>query len=154
MLLDIPLRMQGIVKGDTLTLLVRHATIHDPYDVQRFVAYREEFTIQIFFVALLETSSIPTSSEIIIRHKGLCVDPPTGFKTATYRMSLPSMYASAVTRTPIRATNLSSPSQQEKPMTQRWTQRTPSHQRTGAGEPSQRHVTRGQPRAKWEWPSR
>jgi len=80
MLLDTPLRMQGIVKGDTLTLLVRHAKIHDPYDVQHFVAYREEDTIQYFLAALWETSSIPTLSEIIICHKGLCLDPANRFK--------------------------------------------------------------------------
>jgi len=38
--LDTPLSMQGIVTGDTLTLLVRHAKIHDPYDVQHFVTYQ------------------------------------------------------------------------------------------------------------------
>ena len=80
MLLDTPLRMQGIVKGNTLTLLVRHAKIHDPYDVQHFVAYREEDTIQYFLAALRETSSIPTLSEIIICHKGLCLDPANRFK--------------------------------------------------------------------------
>jgi hypothetical protein len=40
--LDTPLSLQGIVKGDTLTMLVRHAKIHDPYDVHHLVAYRAE----------------------------------------------------------------------------------------------------------------
>jgi len=40
--LDTPLSMQGTVTGDTLTLLVRHAKIHDPYAIQHFVAYQED----------------------------------------------------------------------------------------------------------------
>jgi len=78
--LDTPLSLQGIVKGDTLTMLVRHAKIHDPYDVQHLVAYRAEDTIQYFLTALREISSIPTLSEIVICHKGLRLDPASRFQ--------------------------------------------------------------------------
>ena len=72
--LDTPLSLQGIVKGDTLIMLVRHAKIHDPYDVQHLVAYRAEDTMQ-YFLTALKISSIPTLSEIVICHIGLRLDP-------------------------------------------------------------------------------
>ena len=80
MLLDTPLSQQGIVKGDTLRMLVRHAQIHDPYDVQHLVAYRAEDTMQYFLTALREISSIPILSEIVICHKGLRLDPASRFQ--------------------------------------------------------------------------
>jgi len=69
--LDTPLSLQGIGQGDTLIMLVRHAKIHNPYDVQHLVAYRAEDTMQYFLTALLETSSIPALSEYVIFHEDL-----------------------------------------------------------------------------------
>ena len=71
--------MQGIVTGDTLTLLVQHAKIHDPYDTQHLVAYRGEDTMQYFLTALWDISPIPTWSEIVICHNGLRLDPTNQF---------------------------------------------------------------------------
>jgi len=67
--------MQGIVTGDTVTLLVRHAKIHDPYNVQHLVAYREEDTLQYFLTALREMTPIPIWSEVVICYKGLRLRP-------------------------------------------------------------------------------
>jgi len=53
--LDTPLSRQGIGQGDTLIMLVRHAKVHDPYDVHHLVVYRAEDTMQHFLTALLET---------------------------------------------------------------------------------------------------
>ena len=78
--LNTPLRIQGIVTGDFLTLLVRHAQIDDPNDAQHFVAYQEEDTMQYFLTALRDISSIPTRSEIVICHKGLRLDPASRFQ--------------------------------------------------------------------------
>ena len=57
---EIPLSLQGAGQGDTLIMLVRHAKVHDPHDVQHLVAYRAEDVIQHFLTALLETSSHTT----------------------------------------------------------------------------------------------
>jgi len=78
--LDTPLSMQGINDGDILTLLVRHATILDPYDNQHLVAYREEDTMQHFLIALRDVSPIPPLSEIILCHKELHLDPTRRFQ--------------------------------------------------------------------------
>ena len=72
--------MQGIVTGDTLNLLVRHAKIHDPYDAQHLVASREEDTMQYFLAALREISPIPIRSKIVICHNGLRLDPASRFQ--------------------------------------------------------------------------
>jgi len=74
------LHMQGIVTWDILTLVVRHAKIYDPYDVQHFVAYREEDTILYFLAALRDISPIPLRSELVICHKGLPLDPASRFQ--------------------------------------------------------------------------
>jgi len=78
--LNTPLCIQGITTGDILTLVVRHAQIYDPYDVQHFVAYREEDTILCFLVALRDIFPIPLWSEIVICHKGLPLDPASRFQ--------------------------------------------------------------------------
>jgi len=78
--LDTPLSMQGIAIGDTLILLVRHATILDPYDTQHFVAYWEEDTMQYFLTALRDISPIPPRSEIVICHNDLHLDPASRFQ--------------------------------------------------------------------------
>jgi len=65
---DIPLSEQGIKAGDILTLLVRHATIVDPYGDQHLVAYREDETIRDLLVTLRKVSPIPPLSEIILCH--------------------------------------------------------------------------------------
>ena len=78
--LDIPLSRQDIKVGDTLTLLVRHATILDPYDNQHLVAYREEDTIQHFLTALRDISPIPLLSEIVLCHNEFHLDPTSRFQ--------------------------------------------------------------------------
>jgi len=78
--LDTPLSMQGINDRDILTLLVRQATILDPYDNQHLVAYREEDTMQHFLTALRDVSPIPPLSEIILCHKELHLDPTRRFQ--------------------------------------------------------------------------
>jgi len=77
--LESPLSQQGIRQGDTLIMLVRHATVHDPHDVQHLVAYREEDVMQHFLTALLETSSIPTLSDCVIFHGEHLLDPASRF---------------------------------------------------------------------------
>jgi len=101
--LDTPLSRQGIATGDTLTLLVRHVQIRDPYDTQHLVAYREEDTMQYLLTALRDISPIPSDSEIVICHNGLRLKP--GSRIATYLMSLPSMCASTAIWTAYHATN-------------------------------------------------
>ena len=78
--LNTPLRIQGIVTGDILTLVVRYTKIYDPYDAQHFVAYREEDTILYFLAVLRDISPIPPRSEIVICHKGLPLDPVSRFQ--------------------------------------------------------------------------
>jgi len=65
---DTPLSEQGIQAGDTLTLLVRHATIFDPYGNQHSVAYREDETIWHLLATLRDVSPIPPLSKIILCH--------------------------------------------------------------------------------------
>jgi len=74
-----PLSMQGIVTGDTLTLLVRHAKIHDPFDTQHLVAYREEDTMLYLLATLLDISPMSPDSEISIYHNGLRLKPSSRF---------------------------------------------------------------------------
>jgi len=78
--MDTPLSTQGIANGDTLILLVLHATILDPYDKQHLVAYREEDTMQYFLTALRDISPIPPLSEIILYHNDLHLDPTSRFQ--------------------------------------------------------------------------
>jgi len=75
-----PLSEQGIQAGDTLTLLVRHATIFDPYDSQHLVAYREDETIQHLLATLREVSPIPPLSEIILCHNEFQLDHASRFQ--------------------------------------------------------------------------
>jgi len=49
-------------------MLVRHAKVHDPYDVQNLVVYQEDDVMQHFLTALIETSSIPPLSDCYIYH--------------------------------------------------------------------------------------
>jgi len=49
-------------------MLVRHAKVHDPYDVQNLVVYQEDDVMQHFLTALIETSSIPPLSDCDIYH--------------------------------------------------------------------------------------
>ena len=73
--LHTPLHIQGVVAGDTLTLVIRHAKIYDPYHVQYFITYREEDTILYFLAALRDISPIPLRSELVICHKALPLEP-------------------------------------------------------------------------------
>jgi len=75
-----PLSKQGIKAGDTLTLLVRHATIFDPYDNQHLVAYREDETIQHLLATLRDVSPIPLLSEIILCHNEFQLDHASRFQ--------------------------------------------------------------------------
>ena len=72
--------MQGIVTGDTLTLLVRHAKIHDPYNTQHLVAYWEVDTMQYLLATLRVISPIPSDSKIVICHNGLRLKPSSRFQ--------------------------------------------------------------------------
>ena len=80
--------------------------------------------MQYLLTALRDISPIPSDSEIVICHNGLRLKP--GSRIATYLMSLPSMCALVVIRTPIHALNLHNSSQYEKPQTLERHQRTPS----------------------------
>jgi len=62
---DTPLSEQGIVAGDTLTLLVRHVTITDPDGIQHLVAYRADETIRDLLITLQGVSPISPLSDII-----------------------------------------------------------------------------------------
>jgi len=68
---NILLSEQGIQAGDTLILLVRHATILDPYGNQHLVAYREDETIRHLLATLREVSPIPSLVKIILYHNDL-----------------------------------------------------------------------------------
>jgi len=50
LLLEVPLSLQGIGQGDTLTRLVRYARVYDPHDVQHFAAYQAEEAMQHFHI--------------------------------------------------------------------------------------------------------
>ena len=156
LLLDTPLSMQGIVTGDTLTLLVRHAKIHDPFDTQHLVAYREEDTMQYLLATLRDISLIPSDSEIVICHNGLRLKPSfleAGSKIAIYLMSLPSMCASAAIRTPTHATNMHSLRQRMQPRVHQLHLPITPFWRPRAGKPSGRNEPLGKPKAKGVWPS-
>jgi hypothetical protein len=71
---DIPLSTQGIVAGDTLTLLVRHVTITGPDGIQHLVAYRADETIRDLLITLQGVSPISPLSEIILCHNELHLD--------------------------------------------------------------------------------
>ena len=71
---DTLLSKQGIVAGDTLTLLVRHATITGPDGIQHLVAYRADETIRDLLITLQGVSPISPLSEIILCHNELHLD--------------------------------------------------------------------------------
>jgi len=77
---ETPLSKQGIKAGDILTLLVRYATIFDPYDNPHLVAYREEETIQHLLATLRDVSPIPLLSEIILCHNEIQLDHASRFQ--------------------------------------------------------------------------
>jgi len=60
--------------------LVRHVKIHDPYDTQHLVAFREEDTMQYLLAAFRVISPIPSDSEIVICHNGLRLKPSSRFQ--------------------------------------------------------------------------
>ena len=78
--LEIPLSLQGIGQGDTLTMLVRYAKVYHPHDVQHFVAYRAEDAMQYFLTTLLGTTTIPALTECVIFYEGLPLDPTSRFQ--------------------------------------------------------------------------
>ena len=63
-----------------MTLVTRHAKVHDPYGVQHFVAYRDEDIIQYFLSALQDISPIPLLSELVVCHEGLPLEPTWRFQ--------------------------------------------------------------------------
>ena len=71
---DIPLSKQGIAAGDTLRLLVRHATITGPDGIQHLVVYRADETIRDLLITLQGVSPISPLSEIILCHNELHLD--------------------------------------------------------------------------------
>ena len=78
--LHLILHSQGIGAGDTVTLVTRHAKVHDPYCVQHFVAYRDEDIIQYFLSALQDISPIPLLSELVVCHEGLPLETTWRFQ--------------------------------------------------------------------------
>ena len=64
-------------------MLVRHAKVHDPYDVQNLVVYQEDDVMQHFLTALIETSSIPPLSDCDIYHGESLLNPASRFLDCT-----------------------------------------------------------------------
>ena len=69
------LSSQGIFAGDIVILMTRHARVLDPFGVQHHIAYRNEDKIQYFIGALLDISSIPLPSELVVFHEDFPLEP-------------------------------------------------------------------------------
>ena len=65
---DVPLCKQGIVAGDTLRLVVRHATILGPDGIQHSVAYRADETIRDLLITFQGVSPIFPLTDITLCH--------------------------------------------------------------------------------------
>jgi len=103
--LHLTLHTQGIGAGDTVTLVTRHARVHDPYGVQHFVAYWDEDIVQYFLSALPDISPIPLLSELVVCQASPW-NPPGDSKIAIFPRSLPSTCALGANRVPILFKNL------------------------------------------------
>jgi len=104
---DIPLSEQGIVVGETLTLLVRQSTIADPYGNQHSVAYRADETIRDLLVTLQTVSPISPLSDIILCYNELHLDHNKRFQDCNLPDE-PTLHASLSTKgnTPPARTDL------------------------------------------------
>ena len=91
LLLEVPLTLQGIGSGETLTMLVRHSRVHYPHNIQHYVAYQAEDVTQHFFTTFLETTTIPTLTECVMLHEGLPLDPISMFQDCNL-LHKPTLY--------------------------------------------------------------
>jgi len=78
--LHLTLRSQGIIAGDIVTLVTRHARVYDPYGIQHLVAYQDEDTIQHFLSVLQDISPTPFLSELVVCHEMLPLEPTSRFQ--------------------------------------------------------------------------
>jgi len=148
--LHTPLHIQGIVTGDTL----RHAKIYDPYDVQHFVAYREEDTILYFLAALRDISPIPLRSELVICHKALPLDPASRFQDCNlpHQPTLHVHFSSHPDAHPhVEPAQLEPVGKAGDPLADPMSTFALAE---GTGGTYGRLMTRGTPKATWEWLSR
>jgi len=60
-------------------MLVRHAKVHDPHNVQHLVAYQEADVMQHFLTALSKTSSMTSRFNCVIFHGEFLLDPASRF---------------------------------------------------------------------------
>jgi len=104
--LHLTLHSQGIGAGDTVTLVTRHAKVHDPYGVQHFVAYRDEDIIQYFLSALQVFLPSPFYLSLLSATKASPWNPHGDSKIAIFPRSLPSTCALGANRVPILLKNL------------------------------------------------
>ena len=63
-----------------MTLVTRHAKVHDPYGAQHFVVYRDEDIIQYFLSTLQDISPNPLVSELVVCHEGLPLETTWRFQ--------------------------------------------------------------------------
>ena len=61
-------------------MLVRYAMVYDPHDVQHFVTYQAEDTMQHFLTTLLETTTIPALTECVVFYEDFPLDPKSRFQ--------------------------------------------------------------------------
>jgi len=72
--------LQGVGQGDILLMMVRHAKIYDPHDIQHSVAYSTDDAMQHFLTKLLETSNIPDLTDCVLYHEDLLLDLASWFQ--------------------------------------------------------------------------
>ena len=69
------LRSQGIVAGDIVILVTRHARVYDPYGAEHRVAYRDEDKIHCFLNVLQDISPMSFLSEFVVCHEDSPLEP-------------------------------------------------------------------------------
>ena len=89
-----------------MTIVTRHAKVHDPYGVQHFVAYRDEDIIQYFLSALQVFLPSPFYLSLLSATKASPWNPHGDSKIAIFPRSLPSTCALGANRVPILLKNL------------------------------------------------
>jgi len=97
--LHTPLHIQGVVAVDTLTLVIRHSKICDPYDVQHFKHIGRRTPFYTFLLHCGTLLPFHFGPNLSFATKSSPLTPPADFRTVTFLMSLPSMCTLVVIRT-------------------------------------------------------